>query len=149
MSHGSEMTLKALAKAMRDIDFAMLTTRAEDGSKAARPMSNNGEVEYDGDSWYFTWEDSRTVRDIARDAQVGLTFQGSQGLLGKPPLFVSVEGEAQVVKDKPAFAAHWTDGLDRWFKQGIDTPGLALIKVHAKRIHYWDGEDEGEVTVPA
>jgi len=149
MSHGSEMTLKALAKAMRDIDFAMLTTRAEDGSKAARPMSNNGEVEYDGDSWYFTWEDSRTVRDIARDAQVGLTFQGSQGLLGKPPLFVSVEGEAQVVKDKAAFAAHWTDGLDRWFKQGIDTPGLALIKVHAKRIHYWDGEDEGEVTVPA
>ena len=147
MSHGSEMTLKSLAKAMRDIDFAMLTTRAEDGSKAARPMSNNGEVEYDGDSWYFTWEDSRTVRDIARDAQVGLTFQGSQGLLGKPPLFVSVEGEAQVVKDKAAFAAHWTDGLDRWFKQGIDTPGLALIKVHAKRIHYWDGEDEGDIRV--
>ncbi len=140
------MSLKDLGEAMRDIDFAMLTTRAEDGSKAARPMSNNGEVEYDGDSWYFTWEDSRTVRDIAGDPKVGLSFQGSKGLLGKPPLFISVEGEAQVIKDKAQFAAHWTDGLDRWFKQGVDTPGLALVKVRATRIHYWDGEDEGEVT---
>jgi general stress protein 26 len=139
------MTLKDLAKAMRDIDYAMLTTRAEDGSKAARPMSNNGEVEFDGDSWYFTWEDSRMVRDIATDPLVGLSFQGSKGLLGKPPLFVSVEGEAEVIRDKAQFAAHWTDGLDRWFKQGVDTPGIAMIKVHATRIHYWDGEDEGEV----
>ena len=145
MTSSASMTLKDLAKAMRDIDFAMLTTRAEDGSKAARPMSNNGEVEYDGDSWYFTWEDSRTVRDIGRDPQVGLSFQGSKGLLGKPPLFVSVEGDAQLIRDKAQFAVHWTDGLDRWFKQGVDTPGLALIKVHARRIHYWDGEDEGEV----
>ncbi|MES2991382.1 MAG: pyridoxamine 5'-phosphate oxidase family protein [Pseudomonadota bacterium] len=139
------MSLKELGEAMRDIDFAMLTTRAEDGSKAARPMSNNGEVEYDGDSWYFTWEDSRTVRDIGSDPKVGLAFQGSKGLLGKPPLFISVEGEAQVIRDKAQFAAHWTDGLDRWFKQGVDTPGLALVKVRATRIHYWDGEDEGEV----
>ena len=28
-----------------------------------------------------------------------------------------------------------------------DTPGLVLIKVHAIRIHYWDGEDEGEVAL--
>ena len=149
MTSSASMTLKDLAKAMRDIDFAMLTTRAEDGSKAARPMSNNGEVEYDGDSWYFTWEDSRTVRDIGRDPQVGLSFQGSKGLLGKPPLFVSVEGEAQVIHDKAAFQQHWTAGLERWFKQGVDTPGLALVKVHAKRIHYWDGEDEAEVALPS
>jgi hypothetical protein len=24
-----------------------------------------------------------------------------------------------------------------------------LIEVRAKRIHYWDGEDEGEVALPA
>ncbi len=37
--------------------------------------------------------------------------------------------------------------LERWFKDGVDTPGLVLIKVHAGRIHYWDGEDEGEVNL--
>jgi general stress protein 26 len=35
--------------------------------------------------------------------------------------------------------------IDRWFEQGIDTPGLTLIKVTAERLHYWDGYDEGEL----
>ena len=47
------------------------------------------------------------------------------------------------------FAEHWDKSLDRWFEQGIDTPGLVLIEVDAKRIHYWDGEDEGEVRLGA
>ncbi len=34
-----------------------------------------------------------------------------------------------------------------WFEQGIDTPGLVLIKVAAERIHYWDGKDQGELTL--
>ncbi|MGF7055725.1 exonuclease III [Bosea sp. OAE752] len=31
--------------------------------------------------------------------------------------------------------------------QGIETPGIVLVQVHASRMHYWDGEDEGEVAV--
>jgi hypothetical protein len=27
----------------------------------------------------------------------------------------------------------------------VDTPGLTLVEVEARRIHYWDGEDQGEV----
>jgi general stress protein 26 len=141
----NQMTLKDLAKKMAGIDFAMLSTHTSDGSVAARPMSNNGDVEYDGDSFYFTYENARTVGDIERDANVGLSFQGAKGLFGKPPLFVSVEGKAELIRDKSQFEAHWTKELDYWFKQGIDTPGIVLIKVHAVRVHYWDGEDEGEV----
>lgn len=90
----STMTLQELAKAMGRIDFAMLTTRTDGGKLATRPMSNNGDVEYDGDSFYFSWDSARTVSDIAGDPQVVLSFQGSAGLLGKPPLFVAVEGRA-------------------------------------------------------
>lgn len=143
----SEMTLKDLAKKMADIDFAMLTTRSATGEFASRPMSNNGDVDYDGDSYYFCDEAAHTVADIGREPQVGLAFQGSKGLLGKPPLFVSVEGRAELIRDKSAFEAHWTPDLDRWFDQGVDTPGVVMIKVHASRIHYWDGEDQGELRV--
>ena len=138
-------TLDDLAKAMRDIDFTMLSTRTEDGSIAARPMSNNRDVDYDGDSWFFTYGDTRTVGDIGRDPNVGLSLQGKGGLFGKPPIFIAAEGRAEVIRDKAAFAEHWVPDLERWFPQGIDTPGLALIKVRADRIHYWDGEEEGEV----
>ena len=141
------LTMQDLAKAMGKIDFAMLTTRTEGGQLATRPMSNNGDVEYDGDSFYFSWDNARTVSDIAADPQVALSFQGSGGLLGKPPLFVAVEGKADIVRDKAAFAAHWTSDLERWFPDGIDTDGMVMIHVHTARIHYWDGKDEGEVPI--
>lgn len=140
-------TLKDISEAMRDIDFAMLSTRAPGGAIGARPMSNNREVDYDGDNFFFTTDDTEMVKDIAADPQVGLGFQGKAGMLGMRPFFVAIEGRAELIRDKAAFAEHWTKDLDRWFEQGIDTPGLTLIKVHAGRIHYWDGEDEGEVGV--
>jgi general stress protein 26 len=143
----SQMTLKDLSKKMADIDFAMLITKTKLGQISARPMSNNGEVDFDGDSYYFTWDDSRMTSDIERDPLVGLTFTGNKGLFGKPPLFVSVEGEAVLIRDKAAFEAHWTDELDHWFKDGIDTPGVTMIKVKAARVHYWDGEEQGELVV--
>lgn len=142
----SQMTLSDLAEAMRDIDFAMLSTKTAAGDIAARPMSNNRDVDYDGDSFFFTYEEARTVADIERDRKVGLSFQGKAGLLGKPPLFISVEGSAELIRDKAQFEAHWNSDLDYWFEDGIDTPGVVLIKVHADRIHYWNGKDEGDVT---
>lgn len=145
----SRRTLTDLAKLMKDIDFAMLSTRAEGGQIGARPMSNNSEVDYDGDSYYFTTDDTVMVGDIARDPNVGLSFQGSAGLFGHRPLFVAVEGRAELIRDKGQFEKHWTKGLDMWFQQGVDTLGLVLIKVHAERAHYWDGEEEGEVLIDA
>ena len=142
-----QLTLPQLAKKMKDIDFAMLSTRAEGGQIAARPMSNNGDVDYDGDSYYFTTDDTVMVRDIERDPKVGLSFQGAAGLLKQRPLFVAVEGRADLIRDKAQFAAHWNSDLDRWFDEGVDTPGLVMIKVRAERAHYWDGEDEGEITL--
>ena len=141
------MTIKNLAKAMGKIDFAMLTTRTASGQLATRPMSNNGDVEYDGDSFYFSWDTARTIADIAADPQVALSFQGSAGLFGKPPLFVAVEGTAQIERDKATFAKHWVGELERWFPDGIDTQGMVMIHVHANRIHYWDGNEDGELSV--
>ena len=143
----SQLTLSDISKEMRDIDFAMLLTRTENGQIAGRPMSNNQDVEYDGDSYYFTFEESRTVKDISRDPTISLAFQGSKGLLAAAPMFISVEAQAELIRDKAVFAQHWTKELDRWFEKGVDTPGVVLIKAHATRIHYWDGTNDGELTL--
>ena len=143
----SDWTFSDITEKVRDIDFAMLLTRTESGEIAGRPMSNNRDVEYDGDSFFFTWEQARSVADIERDPKVALSYSGSKGLLGQPPVFIAIQGEAELIRDKAEFEAHWTKGLERWFEDGVDTPGLVLIKVQANRIHYWDGENEGEVVV--
>ncbi|WP_269713876.1 pyridoxamine 5'-phosphate oxidase family protein [Caulobacter sp. NIBR2454] len=144
----SGMDIKDVAKTLKDIDFVMLNTHTDGGQIAGRPMSNNRDVEYDGDSWFFVDEESRTFADVSANPKVTLSAQGSKGLLGKPPIFLSVEGEVEIVKDKAILAEHWNKDLERWWPEGPETPGVALLKVHATRIHYWDGEDEGEVPVP-
>ena len=141
----ADKSLSDLSEKMRDIDYAVLSTRTEGGAIAGRPMSNNREVDYDGDSYFFSLDDTRTVGDIRRDPKVGLGYQAKSGLLGMRPFFLTVEGNAELIQDKARFAEHWTKDLDRWFEQGIDTPGLTMIKVHAERMHYWDGQDEGEI----
>ena len=140
-------TLADIAEMMRDIDFAMLSTHSDGGTIASRPMSNNRDVDYDGDNWFFTSEDTRLVADIEADPKVGLGFQGKAGMLGLKPVFVSIEGEAELIQDKAQFEAHWNKDLERWFEQGVDTPGLILIKVHGQRAHYWDGEDQGDLVL--
>ncbi|KQY13353.1 pyridoxamine 5'-phosphate oxidase family protein [Rhizobium sp. Root482] len=139
----SEKSLSEIAKRMRDIDIAMLSTHTDGGAIAGRPMSNNREVDYDGDSYYFTWEKSRMVEDIRGNSKVSLAFQG------KKAFSVAVEGQAEVIKDKAEFKDHWTPDLDQWFEDGIDTKGVVMIKISATRLHYWDGEDEGEVKLSA
>jgi general stress protein 26 len=145
----TDLTLQDISEKMRDIDFAILSTRTSGGAIAARPMSNNRQVEFDGDNFFFTLQDTGTVRDITADPNVGLSFQGRSGALGMKPFFITIEGHAELIRDKSQFAEHWTKDLDEWFKDGVDTPGLVLVKVHADRLHYWDGYREGEIDLQA
>jgi len=46
-------------------------------------------------------------------------------LLGKPGIMIHVEGRADLIQDKAVLEKHWTSGLDRWFEQGVGTPGAA------------------------
>ncbi|MFP5077702.1 pyridoxamine 5'-phosphate oxidase family protein [Rhizobium sp. YIM 134829] len=139
----ADRALSDFAAKIREIDICMLSTHTEGGAIAGRPMSNNQQVDYDGDSYYFTMEDTRMVDDIKKDPKVALSFQGAKAFL------IAIEGEAELVRDKDAFAEHWSPDIDTWFADGIDTDGLVMIKVRAARAHYWDGEEDGEITIKA
>ena len=143
----AELSLQDLSEKMRDIDFTMLFTRAENGAAAGRPMSNNGDVEYQGDSFFFAYENTDMVRHIERDPRVSMSLQGNKGLLGQPPLFIAIEAEARIIRDKAMFKEHWQKELNRWVPEGTDTAGLVMLKVVAQRIHWWSGEDNGEIVL--
>jgi general stress protein 26 len=140
----TKMTLAEVAKAMADIDIAILSTHTEGGEIANRPMSNNGDVNYNGTSYYFTYEQARAVSDIQRDPKVALGISSEAGIFSEG-IYVAVEGTAELIRERSAFEKHWTSELDKWFDQGIETPGIVLIKVKAKRITYWKGREESEI----
>jgi general stress protein 26 len=142
------MTMEEFAKKLAQIDFCMLNTNTGPGRINSRPMSNNGDVEYDGDSWFFSYEETRKVIEIEKEQGVSLTFSAPPSFLGKPGIFIAVEGQASLIRDKSQFEEHWVKDLDRWFPDGIETLGILLIKVSARTIEYWDGEDSGRIDVP-
>ena len=110
-----DLSLSEISEKMRDIDFAVLSTRTEGGALAGRPMSNNREVEYDGDSYFFTCDETRTGADVTRDPNVGLAYQAKSGMLGMKPFFLTVQGQAEAIKDKGRFEEQWHKELDAWF----------------------------------
>ncbi|MCY0976665.1 pyridoxamine 5'-phosphate oxidase family protein [Chryseobacterium wangxinyae] len=131
-------SLQTIAKKMKDLDFCMMTTVDGKGITHSRPMSNNGKVEYDGDSWFFTYEDSNKVQQIKNDHRVSLIYQTDD------MLFIDCYGTATIVKDKEVLQEKWIDELEQWFPEGIDTPGICLVKVTSKRVSFWHKEEEGE-----
>jgi len=132
-------TLSTLARYMAEMDICMMVSQSARGSFNSRPMSNNGDVKYDGVSYSFTYEASQKIKDLEANPQVILNFEG------KEDLFVAVGGKATLIRSKTKFAEHWVDSLNQWFKEGIDTPGIVLIKVKGSRLHYWQREKEGKI----
>ena len=137
----SGMDIKALAKVMRAQDIAMLSTRHGDDT-ATRPMSNNRDVEFDGDTYFFTTRDTTTVADIEAHPRVGVSYQDTDS-----DTFISLQGEAALHTDRDTLAKHWKPELARWFEDGLDTKGLTLIAVRAERAHYWREREEGEIVM--
>lgn len=139
------LTLKDISAAMRSIDVCMLATFAGE-EMVSRPMSNNRDVDYAGDSYFFANGDCSAARAISENPQVNLAFSHEPALLGKP-FYLSVTGHARLVRDRAEMEKHWVKDVEVWFKQGLDTPGLVMIHVKAVKLHYWHGGSQGKLLV--
>ena len=126
--------MEKLRHMMRSIDLCMMTTRMPDGTLRSRPMSNNGEVEPDGDMWFFTDAGSSKVDELQAAPEVNVSFVSSDR-----QQFVSLSGRASLVRDAAKIRELWRPTLKAWFAQGPDTPGIALVRVSAHHAEYWDG----------
>ena len=134
--------LASVAKLLKQLDICMLTTRAANGDLHGRPMSNNGEVEFDGDVWFFTAADSRKVAEIEADPLVELSYSDTERFL-----FISMSGEAAIVHDVEKKSELWIEDLERWFEDGPESEDVVLIKVTPSVVAYWNGEEDGELTL--
>lgn len=124
--------IEKLAKLIKDIDIAMLTTVADDGSLHSRPMSSNGNVEFDGSIWFFTYGNTHKVSE-ARRHPVNVSFADV-----KNQCYVSISGTAELVRDQDKMKELWRPEYKAWFPKGLDTPDIALLKVTGNKAEYWD-----------
>ncbi len=129
-----EDKLGKLREIVKAVDICMLTTIDERGDLHSRPMSNNGDIEFDGDLWFFTYGASHKVDEVGRVPKVNASFADTDA---QP--YASLTGRAEVVRDRAKIEELWKPQLRAWFPEGIETPDIALLKVTVERAQYWDG----------
>ncbi len=112
--------------------ISMLTTMTEDGRHVSRPMALQ-DVEFDGDLWFFTDEDSDKIAQIRTNAQVNVSFANE-----KDSEWASLSGTASIEHDRAKMEELWAPALRVWFPEGLETPGIALLKVAVDTAEYWD-----------
>lgn len=116
-----------LARMMAAMDLCFMTTKSQGGGLSSRPMSNNAQVDWDGSNWFFSHGDTRKVAELRADPTVDLTFQSDD-------TWIALSGSAILHQDDPdLFRKYWTEDIERWFDNGIETEGLTLIEVASKR----------------
>ena len=109
--------------------IGIITTIDADGHLVSRPMSVK-EREFDGDLWFFTEDPSHKTTEVRANPQVNVSLQSGKG-------WVSLSGEAQVVRDAAKIDELWDTGAEAWFTEGRQDPKVALLRVIAHTAEYW------------
>ncbi len=125
--------LAKLREIVKAVDICMLTTTDERGDPHSRPMSNNRDIDFDGDLWFFTYGSSHKADEVGRAPKVNASFADIDG-----QQYASLTGQAEIVRDRQKIEELWKPQLRAWFPDGVETPDIALLKVTVERAEYWD-----------
>ncbi len=113
--------------------IGIITTVNLDGALVSRPMAVK-DREFDGDLWFFTEDPSHKTDEVRANPQVNVALDSGKG-------WVSLAGEAEVVKDAAKIDELWDTGAEAWFTDGRNDPKVALLKVTAHTAEYWATDD--------
>lgn len=129
MSH--ENNERKLIDLMNDFSDAMLVTRHDEQTLAARPMAI-AEVDDEGLVWFVTDNHSGKVEDLLARDEVLITMQSGKR-------YVSLSGHGEVLKDEQKVKELWNESWKVWFPGGPTDPTLVLLRVTPAFGQFWDG----------
>lgn len=134
---GSEKNdILQFGKLIKDIKFAMLTTREVGGNTlVSRPMTLQ-QLEFDGNLWFFAAWTSELVKQIENNPYVNLAFSNSKDFS-----FLSAQGIAEITTDDDKAKALWNPMYKAWFPEELDDPNLCLLKIKVESVDYWQSPE--------
>ena len=134
MSHDPTDSRAKLWELIKDIRFAMFTTRHGNGHLHSRPMTTqNTSTDTDDSLWFFMSRKGEPVTDLSADPTVNVVYADPGD-----DSYVSVSGTAKVVDDMAKKEQLWSKMVEAWFPGGVTDPDLALVQVSISHANYWD-----------
>ena len=130
-----------IAKQIKGIRIAMLTTVALDGSLHSRPMASQ-EQDFNGDLWFFTDKNSVKVDELEANNRVNVAFVSPDD-----NRYISITGKAKLVLDQAKIDELYSPAIKAWFPDGKDDPNISLIHVDPDVAEYWDSPNSTFIQV--
>ncbi|MQA64711.1 MAG: hypothetical protein GEU76_02240 [Alphaproteobacteria bacterium] len=128
-SHSND--LESLWSDIAAIRIGMLITH-DDGVLRSRPVlicaDRNEEALY-----VFTRAEDHKIPEIERDGRVGVTLVDSA-----KEIYISVSGEATVLRDPEKARKYAVVEAVAWFEHGVDDEDLRLIRITLDQAERWD-----------
>ena len=126
---------------IKDIKFAMFTTRHGNGHLHSRPMTTqNKSLDEDDSLWFFMSKKSDPVDDLKADPTVNIVYADPSA-----DCYVSVSGDAAMIEDQAKKDQLFNSVAKAWFPGGSTDPDLALVQVRIVHASYWDVEESKPV----
>jgi general stress protein 26 len=124
--------LRKLGELIDNIEVAMMTTRAADGSLVSRPLQTL-KLDDNGELIFFTAADSHKVDELTRESGVNLAYAdpGEQR-------YVSVRGRARMDRDEATIDELWSPAQKIFFPDGKGDPNLMVLRVRVQDASYWE-----------
>lgn len=124
-----------LWRLVKDIRYAMFTTRHGNGHLHAQPMTtqNRHGIEADESLWFFMSKTGDPVDDLKADPVVCVSYADPS-----KDVYVSVSGTAAMLEDQAKKEHLWSKLAEAWFPGGASDPDLALVQVQIIHANYWD-----------
>lgn len=128
----SQDQINAIAARIKQVRFGMFTTQDHDQVLTSRPLTVQ-QIDGEGNLWFFTSDEADFTHDLARHADVNVSFANPD-----EHLYLSVSGQAYLVRDRAKARELWNPLARAWYPGGLDDPHLVLIRVRIQTAEYWD-----------
>lgn len=128
----SQDQIQTIADKIKDVRFGMFTTYDDEHMLTSRPLTTQ-QIDNEGNLWFFTSDEAAFTLDLPRHPDVNISFSSPE-----QQLYLSITGQAYLLKDKAKARELWTPAARSWFPKGVDDPHLTLIRVRIGSAEYWD-----------
>jgi general stress protein 26 len=118
---------------IESVKTGILITRSTGDQLKGRSMLTV-QVDEEGRLWFFTNEFSDNTKKISQNNEVFLTYDSPS-----ENSYMVITGIASISFNREKMKELWNPLLRAWFPEGLETPGILLLKVEPEEVEYWDG----------